>query len=63
MLMADARRLVVFGLGIRDYEFYLNTQGAETDQSWGNTAVSLHKGLNCVECLPVVDHSVCVVRK
>jgi hypothetical protein len=25
--------------------------------------VSFHGGLHCVECLPVVDHSVCVFRK
>ena len=30
----------------------------EADQSRRDTAVLFHKGLYCVECLPVVDHSV-----
>ena len=36
---------------------------AEADQSRRDTAVLFHKGLHCVECLPVVDHSFCVSRK
>jgi hypothetical protein len=36
---------------------------AEADQSRRDTAVLFQEGLCCVECLPVVDHSVCVFRK
>ena len=35
----------------------------EADQSRRDTAVLFHKGLYCVEWLPVVDHSACVFRK
>ena len=35
----------------------------EPDQSRRDTVVLFHEGLHCVECLPVVDHSVCVSRK
>ena len=35
----------------------------EADQSRRDTAVLFHGGLHCVECVPVVDHSVCVFRK
>ncbi len=35
----------------------------EADQSRRDTAVLFHKGLYCVECLPVVDNSVCGIRK
>jgi hypothetical protein len=35
----------------------------EADQSRRDTAVLFHEGLYSVEWLPVVDHSVCVLRK
>ncbi|MCP4876754.1 MAG: hypothetical protein GY896_14945 [Gammaproteobacteria bacterium] len=35
----------------------------EADQSRRDTAVLFHEGDICFECLPVVDHSACVVRK
>ena len=36
---------------------------AEADQSRGDRAVLFHKGLHCVEWLPVVEHSACGFRK
>ena len=52
-------------LGVKAVAVHAQVAGcvAEADQSRRDTAVLFHKGLHCVECLPVVDHSFCVLAK
>ena len=52
-------------LGVKAVAVHTQVTGcvAEADQSRRDTAVLFHKGLYCVEWLPVVTHSDCVFRK
>ena len=52
-------------LGVKAVAVHAQVAGriAEANQSRCDTAVLFHQGLYCVECLPVVDHNVCVFRK
>ena len=52
-------------LGVETITVHAEVAGRvpEANQSRRDTAVLFHEGLYCVECLPVVDHSVCVFRK
>jgi len=52
-------------LGIKAVAVHTQVTGcvAEADQSRRDTVVLFHKGLYCVECLPMVDHSACGFRK
>ena len=52
-------------LGVEAIAVHTQVTGriAEANQSRRDTAVLFHGGLHRFECLPVIDHSVCVFRK